>query len=545
MARSINGPINDQGPLDDQGGQFWFDEAAADLAVNWIETHCRFTEDRWAGKLFRLEAWQRDEIIRPLFGWKRTSDDTRRFRRCVVWVPRKNGKTELAAAVSLLMLMPAGVAGGQVYAIAKDVKQAHLVFDKAVRMVATSKPLGKMAEVFKTSIFVSRLPASFKPLSGRPEGKHGLSMSGLIGDEAHEWPDSRLYTFVHQSSANRAEPIEFIISTAGVRTGYGWELWNECLKIRDGVSSDNETLVVIHAAAADDDWTDPATWRKANPNLGVSVSETYLAAECERAKENPRLENDFKRYHLNQWTEQAVRWLQMHAWRASPADPDPERWRKLPAMMAGRSAYAGLDLSATTDMTAWVLVFPPDDDWPQWIWLPRIFVPEGRIDEKVRHDHVPVDRWIADGAMIKTPGNVTDYRVIKEQIYRDAETFKLEKAGVDRWNATQLVVELQDEGLPVELVGQGYGSLNAPAKELERQVAGALIDHGQHPVLDWMAGNVAVTVNPAGDIKPVKDKSTGRIDGIAAGVTGLAVALARDEDEKKPVEIPADYRMSA
>lgn len=506
-------------------GPHWFDEKAGSAAVAFFHDHLRFTEGEWAGKPFRLEGWQENDIIRPLFGWKR-ADGTRQFRRCIVWIPRKNGKTELAAGVSLLALIGDGELGGQVYSIAKDKDQARLVFSKAGAMVNLSPTLSSLLETFKPSIYCAQLNAAFKPLSGNASGKHGLSMSGLIGDEIHEWPNGDLYTFVHQSSVARRQPLEFLISTAGQRLGFGWETFEYCLKMQQGLIDDEETLVIIYAADPEADWTNEETWRAANPNYGVSVKPDYLRAECKRAQESPRHENDFKRYHLNIWTEQAVRWLQMERWRQL-AGPTP--WEEMAESLRGRRCFGGVDLSQTTDLTASLLVFPPENEGERWKFLPRFFVPADNIEGRVRRDRVPYDKWARSGALIPTEGNVVDYDFVKASILSDAEMFQIERFGFDPFNATQLMIQLQDEGLPVEKVRQGFLTLSGPSKELERLLLAGAMEHGGHPILEWCASNVAVEMDAAGNIKPSKSKSTERIDGIAALVTALALAISHEE----------------
>jgi phage terminase large subunit-like protein len=520
-------------------GRFWFDEEAAAAAEAFFPRYLRHTEGEWAGRPFILADWQRADIVRPFFGWKR-KDGTRRYRRCIVWIPRKNGKTELAAGVSILALIGDGEPGGQVYSIASDKDQASLVFNKAATMIASSDELRRDLECFKPSIYCPSLNAAFKPLSGRPQGKHGLSASGVLGDEVHEWPNDELYQFVHQSTAARRQPIEFLISTAGKKGGFGDELWQECQAILAGESTDDETLVVVYAAEPDDDWTLPEVWAKANPNLGISPKLEYITAECEKAKRSPRLENKFKNYHLNIWTEQAVRWLPLDAWdQCGLADPRAElvqrdgqrrivndRWKDLAESLRTRRCFAGLDLSSTRDLTAWVLVFPPEERGGRWIWIPRVFMPRESVDLRVKRDKAPYDLWLGAGAMIATEGNVTDYEAMKRQIYADAEAFKIEGIAIDRWNATQLSLDLQAEGLPVTLFGQGFASMSAPSKELERQVLGGELDHGGHPALRWCAGNVAVEEDAAENLKPTKAKSTERIDPIVAGIMGMGIAMS-------------------
>lgn len=506
-------------------GEYWFDEKAAGAAVAFFHDHLRFTEGEWAGKPFRLEGWQEHDIIRPLFGWKR-ADGTRQFRRCIVWIPRKNGKTELAAGVALLALIGDGELGGQVYSIAKDKDQARLVFSKAGAMVNLSPTLSSLLETFKPSIYCAQLNAAFKPLSGNATGKHGLSMSGLIGDEIHEWPSGDLYTFVHQSSVARRQPIEFLISTAGQRLGFGWETFEYCQKLQSGLIDDPETLVIIYAADPEADWTAEETWRAANPNYGVSVKPDYLRAECKRAQESPRHENDFKRYHLNIWTEQAVRWLQMERWRQLAGETP---WQDMAERLRGMRCFGAADLSQITDLTAVVLVFPPQPGLDNWAFLPRFFIPSENVEGRVRRDRVPYDRWARERALILTEGNVVDYDFVKRQILEDAETFVIERFGFDPFNATQLMIQLQDEGLPVEKVRQGFLTLSAPSKELERLLLGGEFEHGGHPILEWCAGNVAIETDAAGNIKPSKSKSTERIDGIAALVSALALAISHEE----------------
>lgn len=523
LAELQRAPAIQPPPLAFDPAAYWFDEAAADQAVAFFPRHLCFTKDRWAGQPFRLEPWQEYDIIRPAFGWKR-ADGTRRYRRVIVFVPRKNGKTEMAAGVSVMMLVGDAIYGPEVYAIAKDKDQAKIVFDKASLMVSMSRTLAKDLTVYKTSIFCAELQGVFKPLTGNAEGKHGLNASGVIGDEVHEWPDDRLYTTVHQSEAAREQPLEFLITTAGVRgRGYGWDLWQEAKAIQSGTAPQDDTLVVIYAADAGDDWRDETTWRKANPNLGVSVSLDYLRAECAKAQANPRLENDFKRYHLNLWTNQVIRWIQLERWDLC----QHRAWRD-EAALEGRRCYAGVDLASTSDICAVVYLFPPDTPEGTFDVACRFFVPRERIVERVRRDRVPYDIWERQGLITATDGNVTDYEFVISQIERDGAAFNLQMLGIDRWNSSHFTTRLIDRGFDADriaLVGQGFASLSEPSKMLERLVLSRRLDHGGHEVLRWMAENVAIQPDPAGNIKPAKDKSSEKIDGISALVDAIFVHL--------------------
>lgn len=524
-------------------GEFWFDETAADKAVAFFTSHLCFTKGEWSGRPFVLEGWQADRIVRPLFGWKRQDDGTRRYRRCLVWIPRKNGKTELAAGIALLVLIGDAEDGGEVYAIASNKDQAGIVFNQASAMVSKSVALSEHLVPFKTSIYCPSLNASFKPLTGKAEGKHGLNCSGLIGDEVHEWPDGDLYQFVHDSESARRQPLEFLISTAGKKGTYGEELWDESLKIADGTIDDPTTLVVIFAAEPEDDWQAEATWFKANPNLGVSKKLESMRIDAKRARQSPRLENHFKNYHLDIWTEQAVRWLSIESvddegrqfgWNYCVG---PTPWQKLDERLKGKTCFGGLDLSATTDLSALVWWFPVQAGLEAPAVLARFFKPADLVKLHCRRDKLPYERWVTEKALFPTPGNVIDYAFIREQIYRDAEMFRIAHVGnkdrkpheggiaIDRWNATETAVKLEEEGLPVVKFGQGYASMSAPSKELERLVIGNGFHHGGHPVLKRHAEVVATEQDPADNIKPAKNKSTERIDGIVALVMALGIAM--------------------
>ncbi len=556
-------------PLD--GVEFWFDEEAANRAVEFFPTYLCLTEGEWAGKPFVLAPWQADKIIRPLFGWKR-KDGTRRYRRCYVWVPRKAGKSELAAGVAVVLTVGDGEPRGQVFSIATDKLQASITFDKAVAMIGYSPKLQEHLTCFKTSVFCPELASAFRPLSGIPKGKHGLNMSGLVGDEIHEWTDDRLYTFVHQSSGARRQPLEFMISTAGEKVGYGWEAWQYCQGILDGTIDDPETLVVMFGADAEKDKADPeywkreSTWAEANPNYPISPKRDYLLAEAKEAMRLPRKENDFKRFHLNLPVEQATRWLPMDAWNdcgtpsnvrdylravvkaaedETPApDPTPEwlswlaapavvrqRWRNLPGLMKGRRCFGGVDLSSTTDLTCMAWIFPADASHPLPVVVPRFYVPAETMARRIKTDRVPYDLWARIGAINVTPGNVVDYEYIKRDMYLDAEQFDVGSVAFDRWNAKQIILQVCAEGLDAREFGQGFQSMSGPAKELEKLLLGRTLDHGGHPVLAWCARNAAVETDAAENIKPSKKKSNERIDGIVAAVMALGASMEAEPEQ--------------
>ena len=534
-------------------GEFWFDEHAAGQAARFFPERLVLTTGEWSGRPFILEPWQEHDIIRPLFGWKR-ADGTRRYRRCYVWIARKNGKTELAAGIALLMLLGDGEPGGQVFSIASEKDQARIVTDKAIVMVDRSgalqapAPDGPGLETWNDLIYWPGGNASFRPLSGKPKGKHGLNMSGLIGDEVHEWPNGDLYRFVHDSAASRRQPLEVMISTAGVKGSYGEQVWLDCQAILRGDVSDPATLVMVYAPGEDDDWQSPETWKKANPNWGLSVKVESFMEDFRRAQPLPREENDFKRYRLNMWTEQMVRWLPIDAvndegkrfgWDHCKG---PRTWQELEHALDGLRCFGGLDLSGTQDLSSLVWWFPVQPGLDVPTVLARFWKPADVLKAHAKRDRVPYDRYERDGALFVTPGNVIDHEAIREQVKADASRFRLAFYGVtdrkadeggiavDRYDATETIVKLNGENLPVVPFGQGFVSMSGPSKALERLVLSNGFHHGNHPLLRQHARSVAISTDAAGNIKPDKEKATQRIDGIAALVMSLGIA-AKDREE--------------
>ena len=513
----------------------WWDEEAARRAAEFFPTYLRHTEAEWAGRPFRLADWQRDKIIRPIYGWKR-ADGSRLIRIVWIEVPRKNGKTEMAAGMSILGLLADGEMGAQAFSLAVDRTQARIVFQKACTMVQMSDALRKHAEVYATSIYCPELTASFRPLSAGPKGKHGLSASFAIGDEVHEWPDGELADVVHKSTAARRQPLEIYITTAGVTGhGYPWEMHQLATQVLAGEIEDPTFLPVIFGADPDDDWQAEATWRKANPNYGVSVKPEYIAEEARKAGRLPRLENDFRRFHLNQWTEQTTRWLPMGdpGWKGCTEQPDnATHWRDLEERLAGRRCYGGIDLAITRDMTSRCLCFPPEGDETRHTFLWRFWLPQATVDDQPLARRRLYESYQKAGLLALTPGNVTDYAFLEQELLRDADRYRIEWLGIDRYNASDLMIRLKDQhGLPVQPMGQGFVSMNSPSKGFERLVLGNLLEHGNNPVAKWMAGNAVVERDSVENIKPSKQRASDKIDGIVAAIIAFAGASMGGAEE--------------
>lgn len=510
----------------------YYDIAAADYAVQFIETYCFFTASKSAGQPFRLQPWQAD-IIRRAFGWKR-ADGKRLYQRIIIWVPRKNGKTELMAAIAHLCILGDAVSGSETYVIASTIDQARKVFDASSQMVAYSPSLAEWYEPFENSLYCSALNAKYLPLTGKAHGKHGLRCTYMIGDEVHEWKSDELYTYVRQSMISADEPMQWLISTAGVNDGYGVELWDESLQICQGVFEDPKTLVYIWCAdpdpAADIDITDPQVWAEANPNLGISVQIDNLEQEARESARSVRRRNSFRCYHLNLWVGNAENWLPIEEWAACNPGGG-ERWRDFEAQLAGRQCFGGLDLASTRDWNALVWVFPPEKDGDRWVVLPRFWWPERSMRDAALKSRVPFEKWRENGAFTATPGNAADHDAIVERILDDCARFQVQQIGIDAFNAHGISTRLVGEGAPAVEIRFGMASATQPSKKLERLVLDAHLDHGGHPVLRWMAANVAVRRDANDNIMPTKKHSAGKIDGIAATVMGLAVAGAADQPQ--------------
>ena len=459
--------------------------------------------------------WQR-ELIRNLFGWKRR-DGTRKYRKCFVFVARKNGKTTLGAAIALYLLFSDREPGAEIYSVAADRDQAAIMFDVAKGMTANSAELARRCEVFRRTITVPATGSAYHVLSADAPTKHGKNSHAVLFDELHAQPGRDLYDVMKTSMGSRRQPLFLMFTTAGFdRESVCYEEYDYACKIRDSVLKDDTYLPVIHEAEKGDDWGDLATWRKANPSLGVSVKLEFLQEEYRRAQESTAYQNTFRRLYLNQWTEQDVRWLDIDKWDACQELFDL-------ASLAGRPAFIGLDLATTTDLTAEAILFPPENGEP-WRCLWRFWLPEENMKQRVTRDRVPYDAWERDGFIELTEGNVTDYDVISARIIEDCELYDVREIVYDRWGATQLITQLQAERLACVPFGQGFASMSAPTKELEKLILSKTFAHNGNLVARWMASNVSVRQDPAGNLKPDKSRSTERIDGIVAAIMALGRA---------------------
>ncbi len=502
----------------------WFDAKLADAVIKWVADELSHIEGKLAGQPLEFEPWQQAHVG-CAFGWKRP-DGTRRYREVFDYEPRKNGKsTKLGALINLVAICD-DEPGAQLYSAAADREQAALVYRQAKGMLLNNPGLAEGAKIYATFKSIEYpTGAVYKALSAEADTKHGFNTHFVAVDELHAQKNGDLVAVLVTSTGSRRQPIVWYITTADFdRESICNEKHNYACKVRDGIIKDPAFLPIIFEASIDDDWTDPKTWAKANPNLGISISREYLERECKRAQETPTYENTFKRLHLNIRTQNDVRWIAIEKWDACNDAVDE-------SLLAGRTCYGGLDLSSKIDVSAWVLVFPPSDEDPKWRVLPRFFVPRENAEKRERRDRVPYLTWEREGKLTFTDGNVVNYDFIKAKILDDAREFDLKAIAYDPWNSSQLAIQLRTEGANAIEFGQGYRTMSEPTKELEKLVLQKQLAHGGNDVLRWMASNTSVETDPAGNIKPSKKKSTERIDGVVALVMGLGLAINEPADE--------------
>lgn len=497
----------------------YYDKEYADFAVAFIESLCH-TKGTWAGKRFELMDWQ-EQIIRDLFGILKPNG-YRQFNTAYIEIPKKNGKSELAAAVALLLTCGDGEQRAEVYGAAADRQQASIVFDVAADMVRMCPALNKRVKILASQKRLIYEPTNsfYQVLSAEAYSKHGFNVHGVVFDELHSQPNRKLYDVLTKGSGDaRMQPLFFLITTAGTDThSICYEVHQKAQDIIDGRKIDPTFYPVIYGADDTEDWTSPKVWKKCNPSLGETIGMVKVKTACESAKQNPGEENSFRQLRLNQWVKQAVRWMPMDKWDKCAFAVNEDDLR-------GRVCYGGLDLSSTTDITAFVLVFPPLDEEDKYVIIPYFWIPEDTLDLRVKRDRVPYDVWERQGYLQTTEGNVIHYGYIEKFIESLGERFNIREIAFDRWGAVQMVQNLEGMGFTVVPFGQGFKDMSPPTKELMKLTLEQRIAHGGHPVLRWNMDNIFVRTDPAGNIKADKEKSTEKIDGAIATIMALDRAI--------------------
>lgn len=486
-----------------------FDKKAADQAVKWIEG-LRHFKGRWAGEPFYLLDWQQ-RLVREIFGWK--LNGARLYRNAYVEAPRKSGKTSLAAAIALYLAYGDGEAAPEVFFAAYDKDQAKLCYSTARYMLEQDADLYAQTVIYnsKSEMLLRDNPGGFLRCLSKESGKqYGLNPHGIVFDELMTQKTREMWDALSTAQGAREQSLQFNISTAG------WDQLSVCFEqhelvrqISEGTTNDPTFFGVVYGAPMDADWTDEKVWLAANPSLGQTASVDFYRERCTKAKNQPTEQNAFRTLLLSQWVGQAERFIPMEGWDAcddEPPKPD------------GRRAYGGLDLSATTDLTAFAVVSQRDQVLDIYC---HAFLPAEGIIDRERRDKAPYRVWAEQGFLTLTPGRTVDYGAVKASVRDAAEQFDLEVVEYDRWNATATVQELEAEGIRMEDLGQGFASQSAPCKELLRLILNEEIAHGGNPLLRWCASNVAARMDPAGNVKLDKDRSAHRIDPVQAVVNAI------------------------
>lgn len=514
----------------------WFDPALAQRSIDFIHRFIKHGEGDLAGKPFLLERWQK-AVLANLFGWLCKDEMgrvVRRYRACFIYVARKNGKTPFVAAIALYVLFCDDEWGQQNYIAASKRSQAGKLFQQCKRMVALAPALdsrcrvyGGKAEAGQMRSIVREATSSYlQVLGGSSAGEHGGNSHLVIVDELHEQKTRELIDTLDTSmaSSNRKQPLTIFTTTADyLRPSICNEKYDHAKLVLTGKRKDPRFLPVIYEADPEDDYLDPATWAKANPNLGVSVSREYLRSMAEYARVNPAFRNEYRRLHHNVRTRSETLAIPTEKWSACGFHADPVVWRaEQLAALKGLPCIGGLDLASTNDLTALVLLFwwqgKPIKVLP-WFWLPSV-----TREIRSREQGVPYSTWADMGFVECTDGDRTDYDVLRQRIWDISQLFDLRELAVDpKFQGAQLCNQLAGDGIEIVEFGQGFNAMSAPTKILLEMVSGGEWDHGNNPVLEWMAGNAQTVADGEGGVKFSKKKSAEKIDGIVA----MAMALGR------------------
>ena len=501
----------------------YMDDYTADKVVRFF-SKLKHTKGDFTGRPFRLQPWQEKEIIRPLFGtvWE---DGTRCFNTAYMSTGKKNGKTELGAPIALYMLTSDGEMGAEVYSAAGDKNQASRVFDAASAMVESNRSLKKRLRIIKSQrrIVYPATGSFYQVVAADADLREGVNPSCVLYDELHVAKNRKLWDTFTTGMISRRQPLLMALTTAGYdRNSICWEQYKIAKDIIDKKIYNPTFFSFIREAPTADDWSKPETWAKANPNLGISIPLVNIEKEFLKAKQSKAYENSFRRFILNQWTENETAWITWDQWIASAGSVNAKDFM---TRLKGRKCWAGLDLSSTTDITALVMVFPNEDG--SFEILPIFWIPKDNMLERSIKNRLPYNVWHQEGFLEATEGNVLDLGFVFNKILELSEYFDIQDIAFDPWNAIDITQKLEKAGVKIVQFQQRMSWLSAPTKEFERLVLQKKLHHGRHPILDWMIGNVSITRDSNDNYRPNKEKSRNKIDGIVAGIMGLDRAIRR------------------
>lgn len=484
-----------------------------DRVIEFFKTFITHTTGEWAGKKFKFIPWQ-TRFLKKLFGTLK-KDGYRQFKQAYLEIGKKNGKSEIAAGVCLYLLIADDEGGPEIVLAASDREQATIIYSVCAQMVRNNQQLSECLKVLSSNKRILYIKGNgvLKVVSHESYSKHGLNLSGCVIDELHAQQTRDLYDVLTKGSgAARRQPLFLFLTTAGYdRTSICYEVHEYAEKVEKKTINDPTFLPVIYAVDAEKDWEDEKNWKDANPSLGYIFGIENLREVYRKAKILPAEEGLFRRLRLNQWTNQETKWIPLTSWDKCKGKVDASDLLK-------RTCYGGLDLSSTTALSALALLFPSEDLFELLLYF---WMPQDQIIARGKQDKVNYDLWVKQGLIETCPGNIIDYQFIRAKLGELATQFNIEEIAFDPWNASQLTVQLEQDGFKMVELRQGFASLSAPTKELEKVVIGNKIHHGGNPVMRWMMDNVVVLSDPAGNIKPDKSKSYSRIDGVIATIMAL------------------------
>lgn len=490
-----------------------------------VFSYLKHSKGEWAGQTVVLEPWQAWNIA-CVFGWKHEDTGKRRFRTVYEEVARKNGKTTKLAGIGIVGLCKDDEGGPEIYAAATKREQSRILFDEVCRMIKQSPPLRRRLDVQQHRITNPSNFGKFEPLSADGSTMDGLNPHMPLVDELHAHKTSEVWDVLRSALGARSQPLMWTITTAGFnKNGICYEIRDYSIKVLSGIIDDDAFFANIYTIDEGDDWQDEKVWIKANPNLGVSVSLDYLREMARQAALMPQAKVNFLTKHLNVWVSGDSLWCNIERWKECAAKYGLEDLR------SAVRVHLGIDLSTVSDLTSLGGVAIFEDG--TWRTFSKSYLPEEAVNNDMRKTTVPFKHWEEQGWLTLTPGNVVDYDWIEKDVESLMDILNVVDIGFDRWNSSQLVNNLMDKGAPMVAFGQGYASMNAPMKELERRYLSKQIEHNDNPVLTWAMSNLVAEQDPAGNIKPAKNKSTEKIDPAVSVIMAIGRAMAI-EDEAEP-----------
>lgn len=526
--------------------KYFYDERAANTVVKYIETHCYHSKGALAGTPLILSEWQKERIIKPLFGWKHLEPTEikdgngkvirtihkRKYRKAYIEIPKKNGKSTLIGAIAQVFMDTLDPEkGSEIVGLAWGIKQARIIFDMVDKSIRTSPRMKDKVTLYKSSkvLLSNDGEKRYKVWSKEAGSEDGQFPQLVIIDELHEHKNADLVSVAEKSMMGRVNPLSLTVTTAGSDLyGVGFERREYCEKVANGIIEDESQLVCIYCADKEDDIWDEDTWYKANPQLDISIPIEDFREAVKDAKISAHKENSFKRYFLNIWNNDRDAWISDSVWQKSQWEYDIEQLKDYPC-------YGGLDLSSTSDITAFTLMWYIEGKYYSRNWY---FLPEHKGEDSADKNNVMYLDWVKKGYIIETPGNVVDDNYILSIVEGLCEQYNVLMVGYDKYRSQHLVSEFEERGIKTEEFRQGFLSMSAPTLEMQKAVTSKSFNHFGDPVLRWMAGNATVMSDPAGNVKIVKDKKTPykKVDGIITNVMAFGMWLINPEQSGSYLE---------